>query len=323
MPKQRSIASNLGLYVYGGAAIFLGLLGVVSRDFATSWQNVGPDVPLRVPLAYLTALIELAAGIALLVPRTARAAALTLTGLYSVFTLIWLSKSFANLGNFDPIGNVFEEFSLVAAGLVLCANFSPAGSSLARLRQFFVLLFGLCPISFGIVHIVDMPGLLNWIPAWLPPGKMFWAYATTLGFFAGAVAILTGIMAPLAARLVTAEIIVFELLVWIPGLWAPSRNHFIWSGNAISLAMIGAAWVVSDSISAAATTPSPRKIHRRNNHPRLSISLVLNLRSRLTPIPPSVLLHSRSCKTPAPTRAALCQRRRLRRSPPSELWAPT
>jgi uncharacterized membrane protein len=73
------ITSNLGLYVYGGAGIFLGLLGLVSGDFATTWQNVGPNIPLRVPLAYLTAVIELAAGIALLLPRTARAGALILT----------------------------------------------------------------------------------------------------------------------------------------------------------------------------------------------------------------------------------------------------
>ena len=254
MARQRSIASNLGLYVYGAAAIFLGILGLVSGDFATTWQNVGPNVPLRVPLAYLTAVIELAGGIALLVPRTARAGALTLTIVYSVFTLIWVPRAFVNLGNYDPIGNVFEEFDLVAAGLVLCAIFSPAGSSLARRRPFFVLLFGICPISFGIVHIIDMPGLLGWIPGWLPPGRMFWAYATTLGFFAAAVAILTGIMAPLAARLLTAEIVIFELLIWIPKLSAGPSIHFNWAANAISIALCGASWVVSDSISAAAKT---------------------------------------------------------------------
>ena len=204
------------------------------------------------PLAYLTAFIELAAGLALLLPRTARVGALTLTALYSVFTLLWLPEAFVNLGNFDPIGNVFEEFSLVAAGLVLCAIFSPPGSSLARHRSFFVLLFGICPISFGIVHIVDMPGLLNSIPGWLPPNKMFWAYATTLGFFGAAVAILTGIMAPLASRLLTAEIVIIELLFWIPKLSPGPGNHFVWAGNAISIAIAGAAWVVSDSISAAA-----------------------------------------------------------------------
>jgi uncharacterized membrane protein YphA (DoxX/SURF4 family) len=252
MASQRSIRSNLGLYVYGGAAIFLGLLGLVSSDFATSWQNVGPNVPLRVPLAYLTAVLELAGGIALLVPRTARAGALTLTIVYSVFTLIWMPKAFVNLGNYDPIGNVFEEFALVAGGLVLLAIFSPAGSSMARQRSFFVLLFGICPISFGIVHILDMPGLLGWIPGWLPPSKMFWAYVTTMGFFGAAVAILTGIMAPLAARLLTAEIVIFELLVWVPNLSGNPHNHFNWSGNAICIALAGAAWAVSDSISDAA-----------------------------------------------------------------------
>jgi len=254
MAKQRSITSYLGLYVFGGAAIFLGVLGLVSGDFASPWQSVGPNVPLRVPLAYLTAVLELVGGFALLWPRTARAGALTLTMVYSVFTLIWVPRALVNLGNYDPIGNVFEEFCLVAAGLVLCAIFSPAGSSIARRRPLFVLLFGICPISFGIVHIVDMPGLLGWIPGWLPPTKMFWAYATTMGFFGAAVAILTGIMAPLAARLLTAEIVVFELLVWIPNLSRGPKNPFNWAGNAICIALAGAAWVVSDAIGTAAKT---------------------------------------------------------------------
>ncbi len=255
MAKQRSGASNLGLYVYGGAAIFLGLLGLVSGDFATTWQNVSPNIPLPGPARPIsTAVIELAGGDRppLAPDRACRRSGLTIV--YSVFTLIWVPKAVVNLGNFDPIGNVFEEFSLVAGGLVLWAILSPAGSSIARRRPFFVLLFGICPISFGIVHIIDMPGLLGWIPGWLPPTKMFWAYATTMGFFGAAVAILTGIMAPLAARLLTAEIVIFELLVWIPNLSAGPSNHFNWAGNAVNIALAGGSWVVSDSISAAAKT---------------------------------------------------------------------
>jgi uncharacterized membrane protein len=56
--------------------MLLGILGLVSGDFATSWQNIGPNIPLRAPLAYLTAAIELAGGIVLLLPRTARIGAL-------------------------------------------------------------------------------------------------------------------------------------------------------------------------------------------------------------------------------------------------------
>lgn len=256
--RNRSLTNNLGIYAYAAGAIFLGLLGLASGDFATTWQRVGPNLPFREPLAYLTAFIELAAGLALLWRRTARAGALALTVVYSVFTLLWMPKAFENLGNYDPIGNVFEEFSLVAAGLVLCAIFSPPGSSLARRQPFFVLLFGICPISFGIVHIVDMPGLLGAIPGWLPPARMFWAYATTLGFFGAAVAILTGILAPLASRLLIAEIVIFELLFWIPKIFPGPRNHFNWAGNAICIAIAGAAWVVSDSICQAAK-PAPAR----------------------------------------------------------------
>jgi uncharacterized membrane protein YphA (DoxX/SURF4 family) len=250
--QNRSLTSNLGIYAYATGAIFLGLLGLASGDFAITWQHVGPNVPFREQLAYFTAFIELAAGLALLWRRTARAGALTLTVVYSVFTLLWMPKALVNLGNYDPIGNVFEEFSLVTAGLILCAIFSPPGSSIARRRPFFVLLFGTCPISFGIVHIIDMPGLLGAIPGWLPPTRMFWAYVTTLGFFGAAVAILTGIMAPLASRLLTAEIVIFELLFWIPKLFAGPSNHFNWAGNAISIAIAGAGWVGSDSICQAA-----------------------------------------------------------------------
>jgi len=247
--QNRSIASSLGLYVYALGGIFLGVLELASGDFATTWQHVGPNVPLRQPLAYLTAALEIAGGIGLLWPRTARAGALILTILYFVFTLIWVPNAFVNLGNFDPIGNVFEEFSLVAAGLVLLATFSPKGSPVERRLWFFVLLYGVCPISFGIVHIVDMPGLLGAIPGWLPPTRMFWAYVTTMGFFASAIAILTGIWTLPAARLLTAEIVIFELLFWMPSLHSGPHNHFNWGGNAITIAMAGASWVVSDAIS--------------------------------------------------------------------------
>ena len=240
--------SNVGKYVYAGGAIFLGILGLASGDFAASWQHVGPNVPLRPLLAYLTAVVELVAGVALLWRRTALAGAVTLTVVYSVFTLLWVPKAFINLGDYDPIGNFFEELSLVTAGLVLWAIISPPYSAIARRRHFFVLLFGICPISFGIVHIIDMPGLLNAIPGWLPPTRMFWAYVNTLGFFGAAVAILSGILAPLASRLLIVEIVIFELLFWIPNLIAGPHNHFNWAGNAISIAIAGAAWLVSDSV---------------------------------------------------------------------------
>lgn len=264
--QNRSLASNLGVYVYAAGAIFLGLLGLASGDFATTWQRVGPNVPFREPLVYLTAFIELAAGLALLWRRTARAGALTLTVVYSVFTLLWVPKTLEGLSGFDAPGNLFEEFSLVVAGAVLFAQMSPAGSPISRRESLFARLYGLSAISFGIVHIYDMPGLATWVPNWIPPSQIFWCYATTIGFFLATAAILSGFMAPLASRMLAAEIFGFEILVWIPKLLAGPHDHFIWAGNAISVAMVGAIWAVSDSIcrivkrvpaSSAATAAAP------------------------------------------------------------------
>lgn len=257
---QRSIrASNLGIYVYAAGAILLGLVGLISGDFAATWQHVLLTGSIHTLLAYLAAILELAAGLALLWPKTgsgtARAGALTLTLVYAIFTLVWIPTYIQNIRNFDPLGNVFEEFSITLAGAVLFASLSPAGSFLSRHQSGLARLYALSAISFGVGHIYYFPGILSWIPRWLPPSQIFWEYATTIGFFLAAIAIISGIAAPLASRLLAAEILAFELLVWIPKLIAGPRDHTNWAGNAISIALSGAAWAISDSICRNAKHP--------------------------------------------------------------------
>lgn len=246
--RSESFLSNAGIFVYAGGAIFLGLLGLVSGDFATTWQHVDAGMPFRASLAYVTAVIELSAGLALLWRRTARLGALSLTVVYSIFTIVWAPSYLVNLRNFDPLGNFFEEFSLLVAGCVLFASLSPPDSWVARHEGLLARFYGLSAISFGVGHVYYMPGILTWIPGWLPPSRIFWVYVTTIGFFLAAAAILTGIMDRLASRLVTAEILSFEILVWIPKVVAGPHDHFNWAGNAISVALVGAPWVVADSI---------------------------------------------------------------------------
>jgi hypothetical protein len=47
----------------------------------------------------------------------------------------------------------------------------------------------------------------------------------------------------------TAMMLGFGALVWAPALFAKPGDHITWAGNAITLALAGAAWVIADSIS--------------------------------------------------------------------------
>jgi uncharacterized membrane protein YphA (DoxX/SURF4 family) len=249
---------KLGTCVFGGAAIALGVIGLVSRNFATDWQRVGPGVPHRHALALLAAACEITGGAAILWRRTARFGGALLTIVYGIFVLLWVQQIVKTPLTYDNWGNFFEELSLVIAALVVLASASPRESAWARSEGPVSRTYGLCAISFALVHLIYLRAAASWVPKWLPPGQMFWAIATAVCFLLAAAAILTGIMAGLAARLLTAEIVGFELLIWLPKLIAAPHTHFVWAGNGINLAMCGAAWVVADSISERSKQPSIR-----------------------------------------------------------------
>lgn len=249
MPAPRKHPPSLGLYAFAAAAIFLGILGLVWSDFAVNWQRVSLGVPHRIALARLAALIELGAGLGLLLPRTRRAAAGLLTALYTVFVLLWIVPAAAHPTIYDSWGNVFEELSLVFGGLVLCATLAPSASPWAHRQRLFSRLYGICPISFGTDHLIYLAGAATWVPHWIPPGQKFWIIATADFFFLAAIAILSGILAGVAARLLTVMILLFGALIWAPKLAAAPHTHFAWSGNAINFALAAAAWVVSDALS--------------------------------------------------------------------------
>lgn len=184
--------------------------------FAAYWQRVGPGIPGRTALAYLAGLCELAGGLGLIRTRVARAGAALLTVVYSVFALLWAVKAVQDPRIYDSWGNVFGELSVAIAGGVLLASLASRDSALARSEALFARSYGICVISFGVVHVVYFSGLPAWVPKWIPPGQVFWAVTTTVCFFLAAAAVLSGIVSVLASRLLTVMIAGFWILVWGP-----------------------------------------------------------------------------------------------------------
>ena len=186
---------------------------------------------------------------------------------YLIFSLFWLPRVIGFPQLFGTWAGFLEEFALVAAALVVYASLLPQESAGARRAALMGRLsFGVCAVSFGLVHFTAVPQTAAMVPQWIPPGQIFWAVATGVAHLLAGVAILTGVQARLASRLLTAMLAGFGALVWAPALFANPRGHMTWAGNAVNLTMIGAAWVVADSVASrkrlARERPAPSDMSR-------------------------------------------------------------
>ena len=239
-------ARAVALRVYGLAAIALGSVGLISGDFAAVWQPVPKSFPGRSALAYLVAALFLAAGLALQAKRSARMGALVLTILYSAgVVLLHLPQIVSMPSVFVEWSGAAEQLALVAGGMLayaFCAASRTENTErLIRIAQY---LFGICLLFFGAAHLIYLKPTADFVPKWIPPGQLFWAYATAAGHFAAGVAILTGFAVRLASILLTVMFIAFSVLVHGPNLVA-DPSHFNWAANAINFALIGAAWLIA------------------------------------------------------------------------------
>jgi uncharacterized membrane protein YphA (DoxX/SURF4 family) len=243
---------HLGRYVYGIAAIAFGVIALLWHDFNAPWQQIRTlgNVSHREILVYLAAAIFLFGGIAIQWRRTARAGALALGVIYLFFALMWVPIIAAEPKVYDRYGNFFEQFSLVSGALVVYATFAPNNSkSAARLARLGYFCFAICVVSFTLEQLFYLSGTASFVPKWIPPGQMFWAVATTTFFALAAIALFSGRSALLASRLLTAMLVGFALLVWLPAPFADPHKLISWAGNAQNLAITGAAWIVADYLS--------------------------------------------------------------------------
>jgi len=248
------------IYVYAAGSIATGLMDLIWRDFEAAHQPIqafGSHIPGREILACIAALWLIAGGAAILSRRTARWGAWALAAIYIIFAVFWLPRFYTAphaLGFSIPllIGllvGVAQQLILVAAAVIIHASLA-VRDSLWRLRAPVLVrwIFGLSSIDFGLAHLTGVPGVAAMVPKWMPFGGSFWAILTGIAFALAGIAILSGILDVLAARLLALMLLVFSVLVLAPGPFAHPGNHVTWGSNAYNLAAVGAAWIFAESI---------------------------------------------------------------------------
>ena len=216
--------------------IGLGILGLVQGAFTPTWTGVPRRVPGREVLVYLTAIVSLAGGLGLLWQRTAVAAARVL----AIAFLLWLLFRAWHFFLEPPSVAIWwacgDSLVMLGAAWVLSGD---KGLRFAR------AVYGLGLIPFGVAHFTFLERTVSLVPGWLP-WHTGWAYATGIAFIAAGVAVITGVYARLAALLVTLQLALFTLIVWVPIVAAhPTASD--WTEFVSSWTLTAAAWVVADS----------------------------------------------------------------------------
>lgn len=226
-------------FLYGTAAILFGASLLIWHDFNV-WQTADAirisDV--RTILLYVTAIAEIAGGAALFYKNTARIGAGVVVIVYAIFTMLHLPSVIAHPLVYAPWGALFEQVALVAGGLLLLANLRAGAIGL--------LLFRVSVLAFMLYQAFYIPETAVLVPAWIPPGQVFWAYATTVAFGLAAAALIVRRFDVLAARLLALMLGAFQVLIWIPRLLANPHSHTVLAANADNLATVASAWIVAE-----------------------------------------------------------------------------
>jgi uncharacterized membrane protein YphA (DoxX/SURF4 family) len=244
--------ASVGHVAFAVMMIALGVLGPITHELVPLWQ-IPDDIAGHAVLVYVCALVSLATGIGLLVRRLAPISARVLLGYLVLWLLVVRGRDLAmGPGEFGPWDGIAEHAAIVAAAWILYVTLATdwdrrhvrfaSGDGGLRVAR---IVYGVSLVPFGIAHFLYMDRTIAFVPSWIP-APAFWGYFTGIAFFAAGAAIVTGVLARLAATLSAIMIGLFTVLAWQPILTA-GPDGALWNEFGMSVAITVAAYVVAES----------------------------------------------------------------------------
>ena len=232
----------MGRHLFGAAAVALGAASLaLHAQLVSSWTLPGRAIFLDV-----TAIALMMGGVAMQVPRSARAGATILLAVYLVFACTVVPEITAQPGVYASWGDVFYALGLVAGALAAYALPSAFGAAIEKAGVAAVFVFGPCNISYAIEQLEFFTRTAGLVPKWIPFGGSFWTYATTVAFALAGVSLLVRYKALLASKLLAVMLLIFGVAIWIPMLIAQPHDLGNWSEGLETFAIAGSAWIVAD-----------------------------------------------------------------------------
>jgi uncharacterized membrane protein YphA (DoxX/SURF4 family) len=233
---------NTNALPFALGAILLGAVGIWFHDFAMQWQPVSEHFPSRTALAIVSGVLLILGGGETLSGKFARAGALLLGCIYGLWVLILHGPIVVSKPTDLGAWNGFAEVVLMTAGAL--ALYAGTRGTRGRLAEAACLATGLCAVLFGATHFKYAQFTAAMVPAWIPPGQLFWAYATGVVHIVAGLALLSGIRARLGATVLAAMMAAFVLLVHVPRVAGSPAEHVEWVMLGVAMSLAGAAWLV-------------------------------------------------------------------------------
>ncbi len=239
-PTRRQLAALAALALGLGA---LGVLSVVSGDFAFQWQPVPPELPARGTLAIAVGLLEIVAAVLLVSARLRTAGAWLAAALLLGWTSLHVPSVARHPASIADWLGIAETAAMASAALMFAAEQAGIAAAAAA-RRGGMGVFGLAAILFGVSHFVYADFTASMIPAWLPQ-RVALAYFTGAAHALAGVAILSGVLRTLAASLEALMMASFVVLVHVPRVLAHPDSRMEWTMLSVAVTLCGSAALVA------------------------------------------------------------------------------
>ena len=244
---------GFGVALFAASLIAIGITCLSRGGIAAVWSGVPRSMPGRSAVITLSAVISIATGLGVLWRRSAVVTARVLLAWMAAWMVAFrVPLLFRTPSATDAWWATGETAAMMAGAWLLYARFarergdarpdflaSDNGTLIAR------VLYGLGLIPFGVAHFTYLQHTADTVPGWLP-WHVGWACFTGGTLIAAGVAIVTGVLARLAATLAAWEMTLFTVLVWVP-IVVRGPNAGQWDEFADSCVLTGVAWLVADS----------------------------------------------------------------------------
>ncbi|HST35118.1 MAG TPA: hypothetical protein VLK25_00605, partial [Allosphingosinicella sp.] len=157
---------SIGRRVYGLGAITLGLPGLIRGSFAAMGLAVPATLPGHQILAWFSAGLLIAAGLAINLRRTAAVASLTLAAFFALWVVaLALPKAIAEFATWVSWEGVAEPMVMALGGVLAFAlTGETRAAAIVRIAR---PLFGVGLMVFGTSEFVYAAFTASLVPAWL------------------------------------------------------------------------------------------------------------------------------------------------------------